>query len=207
MEEKNADLVSQLVDEVWNSGNLAAIDEFIAHDYLRHGAEPGTLPGPDSYKDEVAMYWTAFPDLQMVLEDLIEHEDKVVGRWVMRGSHRGKFMGIEATGKRVEFTGIFIVRIAGGKFVEEWEEADTLGLMRQLGNCLNSTYSQSLSWWGECSYDSEGKGKWLQVARSQPRASGPMAPLAQPNSRIQALEQGILDPCDAYLGDSGQGPG
>ncbi len=42
-------------------------------------------------------------------------------------------MGIPATGKRIEMTGIAIVRVAGGKIAELWTESDQMGMMQQLG--------------------------------------------------------------------------
>jgi predicted ester cyclase len=77
--------------------------------------------------------YTAFPDSHFMLEDLIAEGDKVVQRYTIRGTHRGNFMGVPATGKVVTFTGIVISRFAGGKFVEEWDNQDVLGLMQQLG--------------------------------------------------------------------------
>jgi predicted ester cyclase len=78
-------------------------------------------------------FFTAFPDTHYTLEDLIAEGDKVVWRYTFRGTHRGDFMGIPATGKVVTGTSIVISRIAGGKCVEEWGSSDLLGLMQQLG--------------------------------------------------------------------------
>ncbi|MHA2377092.1 MAG: ester cyclase, partial [Candidatus Thorarchaeota archaeon] len=66
------------------------------------------------------------------VEDMIEDDDKVVARWSAKGTHKGDFMGIPATGKQVAFSGIEIIRIENGKAVEEWEELDRAGLMQQL---------------------------------------------------------------------------
>jgi predicted ester cyclase len=63
---------------------------------------------------------------------MIEDDDKVVARWSAKGTHKGDFMGIPATGKQVAFSGIEIIRIENGKAVEEWEELDRAGLMQQL---------------------------------------------------------------------------
>jgi predicted ester cyclase len=76
---------------------------------------------------------SAFPDLQIEIEDLIAEGDKVVGRVTARGTHQGAFMGIAPTGKPVSFNAIDVVRIAGGKIVERWSQADNLALLQQLG--------------------------------------------------------------------------
>ena len=66
-------------------------------------------------------------------EDMIAEGDRVVSRWTMRSTHKGEWMGIAPTGKQVMITGISIHRIAGGKIVEDWANADELGMMQQLG--------------------------------------------------------------------------
>jgi predicted ester cyclase len=65
--------------------------------------------------------------------DLVAEGDKVAIRWSWRGIHKGEYMGIAPTGKQVTMTGISILRIVGGKIVEEWGESDNLGFMEQLG--------------------------------------------------------------------------
>ena len=75
----------------------------------------------------------AFPDLRVKVEDLIAEGDKIVGRVTLTGTHQGELMGIPATGKKVSFSEILIVRISNGKAVEQWEVADTMSRMQQLG--------------------------------------------------------------------------
>jgi predicted ester cyclase len=79
------------------------------------------------------MMRTAFPDMHITIEDIITEGDKLVQRWVAQGTHKGELMGIVPTGKQVTITGINISRIVGGKLVEDWTEADMLGMMQQLG--------------------------------------------------------------------------
>jgi predicted ester cyclase len=79
------------------------------------------------------MYLGAFPDLKVTSDFQVAEGDKVVMRWTGTGTHTGELMGIPATGKRIEMTGIGIQRIAGGRIVEEWVESDQMGMMQQLG--------------------------------------------------------------------------
>jgi steroid delta-isomerase-like uncharacterized protein len=79
------------------------------------------------------MYFAAFPDINVTVEDVIAEGDKAVTRWTIRGTHRGELMGIAPTDKHIELKGITIHRIEGGKIVEEWERYDNLGMMQQLG--------------------------------------------------------------------------
>lgn len=74
----------------------------------------------------------AFPDVEMVILDVIVEGDKTATRWSAHGTHRGELMGIRPTGRTVSMTGVVVTRFADGKAVEVWEEIDLLGLMRQL---------------------------------------------------------------------------
>jgi steroid delta-isomerase-like uncharacterized protein len=79
------------------------------------------------------MFFDAFPDLNVTVEDEIAEGDKVVTRWTIRGTHKGDLEGMAPTGKQIVLQGITIHRIEGDKIVEEWERYDNLGLMQQLG--------------------------------------------------------------------------
>ncbi len=79
------------------------------------------------------MLLEAFPDSQLPVEDQIAEGDKVVTRWTCRATHTGEFQGMPPTGKYTTMTGTTIFRIANGKLVEGWTNADMLGLLQQLG--------------------------------------------------------------------------
>jgi len=75
----------------------------------------------------------AFPDLRMAEVDSVNEGDKVAFRWLLSGTHMGEFMGVVATGTRVEAMGMDIVRVADGEIAEHWGEFDVMGLLRQIG--------------------------------------------------------------------------
>ena len=128
----NKKLVRRYVEEIANQGKADAADEIIGADYVYHGEGPeGT--GPEVVKQFNSMYRTAFPDLHLTIEDMIAEGDRVVVRVTARGTNSGPMMDQPATGKKIEVRSIFIVRIANGKVVEEWENIDELSMMRQLG--------------------------------------------------------------------------
>ncbi|MGH7601513.1 MAG: ester cyclase, partial [bacterium] len=81
----------------------------------------------------MGMFRTAFPDLQVTVEDIIAKGDKVWVYTTMRGTNKGEFMGMPATGKKIEVKGIDIVRFVNGKAVEHWGVSDDLTMMQQLG--------------------------------------------------------------------------
>jgi steroid delta-isomerase-like uncharacterized protein len=86
-----------------------------------------------AHADFDAMLFTAFPDLQFMLDDLLADGDRVVARFTARGTQTGVFQGIPATGSTATVSGIAIYRLAEGKVVEQWLEYDQLGLLQQLG--------------------------------------------------------------------------
>ncbi len=75
----------------------------------------------------------AFPDLHLQVEDLVGEGNKVVVRLTARGTHTGTFLGFQPTGRMLQFELIEIVRLAGGKIVEQWAVSDELFLVQQLG--------------------------------------------------------------------------
>ncbi len=127
-------LVRESVDEIWNKGNLAAIDKVYAADYVDHDpSSPEPTRGREGVRKFITMYHSAFPDLRISMEDMVCDGDKVVSRWVARGTHKGDLMGIAPTGKFVTTKGISVARISGGLIAEEWENYDALGMLQQLG--------------------------------------------------------------------------
>jgi len=131
--EQNKSIVRRWVEEGWNKGNLAVIDQLYAPNYVEHGLQPETVNSSEALKQEVGMFLTGIPDLHFTIEDLIAEGDKVVWRLNSKGTHKGTFMGIPATGKTASVTGIVIFRLENSLIVEGWVSIDSLGLLQQLG--------------------------------------------------------------------------
>jgi steroid delta-isomerase-like uncharacterized protein len=130
--EENKALVRRFEEQVWNRRNPSLVDEFFAasHVFRAAGSPPLDREG---HRQMIAAFQSAFPDGHNTADDLLADGDKVAHRWTYRGTHRGAFQGIPATGRQVTLTGISIWRFEEGKIVESWHELDTLGLMQQLG--------------------------------------------------------------------------
>ena len=93
----------------------------------------GPMPDPESLKRGFAALHEAFPDIRIAEAESIREGDKAAFRWLMSGTHKGEFLGVSPTGKRVEAMGMDIVRLAEGEIVEHWGEFDVMGMLRQLG--------------------------------------------------------------------------
>jgi steroid delta-isomerase-like uncharacterized protein len=94
-------------------------------------AEP--MRGPAGYLAIIGMMRGGFPDIQWTLEETICEGEKVAARFTMRGTHRGPFMGVPPTGKKIEVQAMNLYRISGGQFVEERGQPDLLALLQQIG--------------------------------------------------------------------------
>ena len=127
--EQNEAVVRRAYEEGLNGGNAAVADELVAAHFLDNG-RPRT---PGDVGRALLAVREAFPDWHLTIDDLIATDEQVVVRWTGRGTHRGPYRGVAATGRAVANRGITIWRLAGGKLVERWAAADTLGLLQQLG--------------------------------------------------------------------------
>jgi steroid delta-isomerase-like uncharacterized protein len=134
---KEIKALERRVFEENNKGKAAAMavmDELYATDFVVHGStESEDIHGLKNVKQSMSEYLNAFPDLHYALDDMIVEGDKVVVRCTVTGTHKGEFMGVPPTNKKVKVQAIAIDRVVGGKIVEEWGMSDTLGLMQQLG--------------------------------------------------------------------------
>ncbi len=129
--EENKALIRRSFSEVYNQGNLDLVDEIYDKDFISQ-TPPDILKGPESIKQYASMLRSAFPDLQLTVEDQIAEGEKVVTRFTFTGTHKGEYMGVASTGKLVRGTGITIHRVANGKMVESWDNFDALGMMQQM---------------------------------------------------------------------------
>jgi len=121
---ENKGLMRRLFEEV-NKGKAAAMAAIDRSIDMR-----GDLK---NIKQTISEEFSAFPDLHYTIDDMVAEGDKVATRVTMTGTHKGEFMGIPPTNKKITIRAIFIHRFAGGKIVEEHVEYSALDLMQQLG--------------------------------------------------------------------------
>ncbi|HEV7473234.1 MAG TPA: ester cyclase [Pyrinomonadaceae bacterium] len=136
MYEENKALMRRWFEEVWNKGRVDAIDEMFARDGVAYGLsdDPSKLiTGPADFKPFHAKFRGAFPDITVVVEDIVAEGDKLVARCSVRGKHTGDHLGVAASNAPVDFTGMVIARIKDGKIIEAWNNFDFLTMNRQIG--------------------------------------------------------------------------
>jgi steroid delta-isomerase-like uncharacterized protein len=130
--EENKALVRRFYEEIDN-GNIEAMDEMVAKDYIDHNPVPfATATGLEGLKQTFKIFEQATPG-HHVIEDQIAEGDKVVTRLTSIGKHEGDLPGAPRTGNDMKMTSITIHRIENGKLAEKWSEKDMIALLRQLG--------------------------------------------------------------------------
>src|SRR5262245_48898984 len=129
MTEDNATLIRRFFLGVFQDRNLALADALVAPDFAWHfGGQPEPFRGPEGVRQVAFLYHTAFPDLQVVVEDVFAAGEKVGMRWSSTGTHRGDLAGIAPTHRRMHTSGINIWRVVEGTVVEGWIDWDQLGM-------------------------------------------------------------------------------
>src|SRR5438034_2106029 len=131
---ENKAIIRQLYVEFGIKLLLELVDEFISpiHAIHDHNAT-GSAVGPEAYKRLVTRFVTAFPDLRFVIEDFFGENEKLAVAWTISGTHKGEFMGIPATNKKVSVDGITIIHTVNAKIMDSYVSCDVWGLKHKLG--------------------------------------------------------------------------
>jgi len=132
MSEENKDLARRSW-EIVNQRNPDLLEEYYPPDFVWHEPDQD-IRGYEQAKQFVTSYFTAIPDINITIEDVLAEGDQVVTRWTIRGTHQGETEEFgPPTGKQMVLEGITIHRIEDGNIVEEWERYDNLSVLQQLG--------------------------------------------------------------------------
>jgi serine phosphatase RsbU (regulator of sigma subunit)/predicted ester cyclase len=125
-EEKNKALVRRFL-EAHAKGDLGAMEEMLAPDFVDHNLIPGEAPGREGYLESTAEYHAAYSDNRYVIEKQLAEGDEVVTTFAASATHdRGEWMGLVPTGKEFKALLILIHRIVGGKITDEWTQGSGL---------------------------------------------------------------------------------
>jgi steroid delta-isomerase-like uncharacterized protein len=127
--------VREFYDRGWNQGDLSVIDELFSPEYQDHDAAAQTgASGLGAARRFIEMFRAAIPDLHVAIEDQYAEGSTVTTRWIASGTHEGTLIGVPATHRRVEVSGISIDRFdEEGRFAEGWGNWDGIALLRQVG--------------------------------------------------------------------------
>ena len=121
------------IEDVLNQGRFERIDDLVLENFIELDPLPGQQQGREGLKAVLVQFRSAFPDIHWTVSEQIAEGDKVATRFTWTGTHRDVFLGIPATGRRVEVKGVVIDRLESGKMADSRILMDTLGMMQQLG--------------------------------------------------------------------------
>jgi steroid delta-isomerase-like uncharacterized protein len=129
----NAETIRAFIEEVLNQGRFERMNDLVLENFVELDPLPGQEQGRDGLRDVLIGMRAAFPDIHWTISEQVSEGDKVVTRFTWTGTHRAPFLGIPATGRRVEVKGVVIDRLESGKMADSRILMDTLSLMQQLG--------------------------------------------------------------------------
>jgi steroid delta-isomerase-like uncharacterized protein len=132
--EENKGLIRRLFEEVLNGGRLGLLDQLIDASYIEHSPASNQAAGAAGVRARLEGMREAFPDLRFALEELIAEGSIVAVRYRWQGTHRGTFLGIAPTGRRLSVRGMDFYRIERGRLLEHWDLVDEFGMLSQLGD-------------------------------------------------------------------------
>lgn len=133
MSNTNVDIIRVFIEDVLNQGRFERMTDLVKEDFIELDPLPGQQQGREGLKAVLMQFRSGFPDIHWTVSEQIAEGDKVVTRFTWTGTHRDTFLGIPATGKRVEVKGVVIDRLEAGKMADSRILMDTLGMMQQLG--------------------------------------------------------------------------
>jgi len=121
----------RLFAQALNEKRVELFDEFIHPNYNNHN--PYVEPGPAGVKAFFRHYLDAFPDTNVVMDDVIEEGDRISARFTYNGTFSNLFMGYRPNGAAIRMRSIDIWRVVDGKFGEHWDELNLLEVFQQIG--------------------------------------------------------------------------
>jgi steroid delta-isomerase-like uncharacterized protein len=136
-------LIGRFVEELWNQRQFDVAEAIFAKDcvthQLRSGVPTDAVPrGPQGIKEHVTSWIASFPDLHFSIEQMLSEGDRVVMQLLMEGTHHGAWLGIPASGRKMQIRMFTVHRVAQGKIVEDWVLVESLGFFQQLGVVPNT---------------------------------------------------------------------
>ena len=132
--EKNKAICKVFFDELFNQKNIDAIDKFVASNVNIQNPFPGQRTGADGYRDISQIYGLAFPDLKISFNHILGDADQVTCHFTLEGTHKDLFMNVPATGIKVKYDVVHILKLTNEKITEHWSLIDSLGVLQQIGS-------------------------------------------------------------------------
>ncbi|TXS01807.1 ester cyclase [Streptomyces sp. col6] len=134
VEERNKETIRAVFHTFVNKGDFSLVDRIYSPDMVDHQPLPGAPEGLEGVRYTIAGLREGFPDLHVTIEDISAHADHVVVHNTWRGTHLGEFLGMEPTGRVIEFKGVVVWRLLdNGLIAERWGVGVDSNMLSELG--------------------------------------------------------------------------
>lgn len=122
MSEANKQVLQRIYDEVFSQGNLDVVDETVARDCVEHTPPPGfdTSDVPKALKEFTQALRVGIPDIRVKVGEMLTDGDLVAAHYTVEGTHDGELFGVPATGQRISYEGLDMIRVVDGKGTDHW---------------------------------------------------------------------------------------
>jgi steroid delta-isomerase-like uncharacterized protein len=126
----NKDLVRRFYGEAINERDSGACERLLSEDFVHNGETRGRV----GQRQAVDYFLAAFPDLRNEIKLILAEDDLVAAHQHWTGTHSDEFLGVEATGRRIEFSSTAVLRIRDGLIAQAWDEMDSGAIFEQLAS-------------------------------------------------------------------------
>src|SRR5260370_5019053 len=127
--EKNKDPVTKFIDALFTEGDLGAVDEYLAEEFVNHDPPLGVTADREGMRTAGAMFRAAFPDWHSKMDIMVGEGDLVVEHFTATGTQQGELFGVPPSGRTARLPGINICRVRDGRIVARWAPLDHPGLL------------------------------------------------------------------------------
>ncbi len=120
---------------MFEKSDWAGIEKIVASNFTDHSPmmPPGTATNRDSLMKYVKMTKEGFPDMKFEVLHTAGTDDMVFVHFRFTGTHTGEFMGMPASNRKLDYTGVDLLKIKDGVAIEHWDYADNITYMKQMG--------------------------------------------------------------------------
>ena len=136
-EEMNKNTVINFVSSIWNEKDLSQLDQFFSQEFKRRVNNVEIASNKEELTANIQVYLTGFPDLNLLIDDILPYHDQVIMNWTITGTNTGVFGEFPATGKKIKVSGLSHLSFdENGKISYEDIFYNELSLLQQLGYSL-----------------------------------------------------------------------
>ena len=130
---KSAKRIKYFYETVISENQIERMAEFISPECCVKMGEKLIQVGIEGMKEHIKATKQTYPDYRMKIIKQFCDGDYVISEFIMEGTHKGEWIGIKPTGKRLVFTGVDIDKVIDGLIVEHGGAVNTFETLFEAG--------------------------------------------------------------------------